>query len=502
MVRKLPKTFQMGFSTDCNQSYASQVGGLELKMVEKKEEHSYIIDQNDVANHTRIKKRSIIKGFAVAVTCGVLVTSAFLINQLKPWTIFSKEEKRIESEKNSSKSIEESDDENIIELYTNEENAALAAAAPVVKPLSPTAAGTCVAVQYDFINDYLYIKPGGSGSTKLYFSQDKMKTWERIMNGNGLIDLSIFLKTSDNIIYVKGNLDKNIVAITLPKEEKDLKVTYYVDKGIGKLKVENQKGLLEYRKGTNGDWRDYAGYLDLTSFEITGYTLQFRMKATANERAGKIVSVKVPKRQAPPRVKVDYSRMEISGLKAGSTLYYKTGESNPRTFAPADSKVKTLSLYDLLFNQSIAPNSQRLPAGSIEFQTAADEKKIASAIVLVEFEEQPLAPEGKIVLDKTTVTFPDATKTLTYEYTVLHASEKLELSAAKWTKVSSNKPFEIKKVGKASPAPGDIIYYRLSSTTHKETKVVTPASMYSKVIITIVPAIPTPSPKPASGAKN
>ena len=459
-------------------------------MEERKEEYSYIIERNEAADHRKSKKRFLIKGLAITATCGLLVAGAFVIRQLKPWTVFSMEEvtETVETEKIAERAVtEESEDEYVRDLHTVEDKAALAASMPVIKPLSPTATGTSVNVQYDFINDYLYIKPGASNSTKLYFSQDKMKTWERITNSFGLIDLAVFLKTSDNTIYVKGNLDKNIVTITLPKEEKDLKVTYYVENGVGRLKVENQKRPLEYRKGTYGDWKDFPGYLDLTSFEITGYTLQFRMKASVNERAGKVVSVKIPKRQTPPRIRVDYSRMEISGLKAGSTLYYKTGESNPRMFAPVDTKVKTLSLYDLLFTQAVAPNSQRLPAGSIEFQTAATDKKVASAIVLVEFEEQPLAPEGKILVDKTTVTFPEATKTVPYEYTVLHASEKLELSDAKWTKVTSNKPFEIKKVGKASPAPGDIIYYRLSSTTNKETKVITPASMYSKAIITIVP---------------
>lgn len=442
-------------------------------MKEKKEEYSYIVNRKKESKH----HGNLRKAIAILSTVSVLAGAFLLIDQLSPWTAFSKED---------TESVDKAEVESIREISLLDNKITVPAATTTIEQI--TNDGTAVKVIVNYKNEQIYVSTGPGSSTKFYFSQDKMKTWERTP---GVIDLSIFLKTSDNTIYFKGDRDKAIVAVTLPKEDKDLKVSYYVVQNgtgsYGGLKLENATREVEYRKGTYGQWTKYTGYLDLSSYEITGYTLQFRLMATDFERAGRVVSVKIPKRQAPPKIRVDYSKMEISGLKAGSTLYYKNGESNPRLFAPQDSKVKTISLYDLLFSQSVTPNTQPFQATSIEFQTASTDKKAASSIVLVEFQAQPNAPSGKILVDKTTVTFPEATKTIPYEYVVLHLGEKLDLTEVKWTKVTSNKPFEIKKVGKATPAPGDVIYYRLASTTDKETKVVTPASLYANVPITAVP---------------
>ncbi len=445
------------------------------KMKDKKEEYSYMIDRYKESGFKRRARKAI----TLILTFCLLFGAIHLIDHA-PWIVFSKEE------------IDPVDETKIEtnKIYsTLDTNSVVPAALTNIETI--TNDGTAVKVQVDYWNEKIYVSPGPSSSTKFYFSQDKMKTWERV---TGNIDLTIFLKTSDNTIYFKGNLDKAIVAVTLPKEDKNLKVSYYVEQNgansYGRLKFENQTRPIEYRKGTYGDWKDtLSDITDLSSYEITGYTLQFRLKATNAERAGKVVSVKIPKRQTPPKIKVDYSKLEISGLKAGQTIYYKNGESQPTIFAPADSKVKTISLYDLLFNQPVTPNTVRLPAATIEFQTAGTDKKVASSIIAIEFQEQPLAPTGKITVDKTTVTFPEATKTTPYEYVVLHQGENLDLSNVKWTKVTTSKSFEIKKVGKATPAPGDVIYYRLASTTNKDTKIVTPASMYAQAYITIVPII-------------
>ncbi|WP_312372507.1 hypothetical protein [Lachnoclostridium sp.] len=446
-------------------------------MKEIKEEYSYIVRRNKESKHrSRVKK-----AITIFTTLSLLVGSFLMFDQLAPQIAFSKEEDTESVDQAKVKSVRE------ISLLDNKA-VTVPAAEPNIKPISE---GTMVNITLDYASEKITIKPVSQSNTKLYFSQDKMKTWEKI-NGSS-IDLSIFLKTSDNTIYFKGDVDKAIAAVTLPKENKDLKVTYYVEQNAtgshGRLKYENTAlRPIEFRKGANGGWdSDLSKISDLSSFEITGYTLQFRLKATAAERAGKIVSVKIPKRQAPPKITVDYSKMEVSGLKAGSTVYYKNGSSTPTPFAPADSKVKTLSLYELLYTLPTTPNNAPLPAGSIEFQTAGTDKKVASSTVVVEFQAQPGFPTGIVTLDKTTLTFAEATKTTPYEYVVLHQGENLDLSKVKWTKVTTNKPFEIKKVGKAIPAPNDVIYYRLASTTNKETKVVTPASMYLTKKIDVVP---------------
>ncbi|HCL01121.1 MAG TPA: hypothetical protein DHW61_01685 [Lachnoclostridium phytofermentans] len=440
-------------------------------MKEIKEEYSYIVRRNKESKHRgRVKK-----AITIFTTLSLLVGSFLMFDQLAPQIAFSKEEDTESVDQAKVKSVRE------ISLFDSIEVTVPAAELTTVKPL--TNDGTMVNVRVDYTTEKLFVS--SSNSSKFYFSQDKMKTWERISDTsltNG-IDVSIFLKTSDSIIYFKGNNDKAIAVVTLPKEDKDFKVSYYVDKGVGKLKFENQTRPVEYRKGPNGKWDDCDSNLVLSSYEITGYTLQFRLKAIPAFRAGKIVNVKIPKREAPPKITVDYSKMEVSGLKAGSTYYYNN-KGELKLFAPADAKVKTLSLYNLL---STTPNTQ-FTAASVEFYTAGTDKKVASSTIVVEIQGQPQAPTGNVfALDKTTVTFPQATKTTPYEYVVLHQGENLDLSKVKWTKVTTNKSFEIKKVGKATPAPGDVIYYRLASTINKETKVVTPASVYVFTPITNVP---------------
>ncbi len=354
-------------------------------------------------------------------------------------------------------------------------------------PTVTVSSGTSVVVMLNYMNETIKVSKGAGDSTKLYFSQDKKKTWNLIEDSYGEMDLAIFMKTSDNMIYFKGDKDLAIVEIEIPKEDKNLKVSYYVENGKGKLKFENRTRALQYRKGTNGEWKDYITDLDLSDFEITGYTLQFREKATVTMRASKVVSVKIPKRQSTPSIKVDYSDFTLNGLKPEVTQYRLSGSLEWITFNPTDSKNKSLSLVELLLPKNTEQNTLPIPARSIEFRTLGNEKKVSSGVLVVEINAQPLAPDvSNIKLSGTTLSFKDASKTRPYEYLVVHAGDTIDYKTAKWEKVTSSKDLVIKKIGTATPIPGDIIYCRLASTTDKDTKVATLASMYVKIPITSI----------------
>ena len=348
--------------------------------------------------------------------------------------------------------------------------------------------GTQVVVLCDYLNETITVSKGPRESTKFYFSQDKKKTWQLIDHPNGKMDLAIFMKTSDNIIYFKGNKDESPVEVKIPKEEKNLKVTYYVENNQGKLKLENTSSnqSVQYRKGKDGQWIDYTG-LDLRDYEITGFTLQFRTRASVTQRAGKIVSVKIPKRPNPPSIKVDYSKFCISGLKPGVTQYRLAGSGQWLEFNPTDKKVKTLSLSELLLPKDTPQNFKPIPAGKIEFITKATDKKVASGVLTVDTVLQPSEPDGsKVTLVGTSLTFTDASKDKVYEYILAHEGDKIDLATAKWKKVSNSKTIIIKKVGTADPIPKDVVYYRLAPVKDKVTKQETPASMYGKKVITAV----------------
>ena len=357
-----------------------------------------------------------------------------------------------------------------------------------IEPLSEhmrAVSGVCVDV--DYINESIHVTKGPQNSTKFYYSQDKKKTWELIENPNGILDLAVFMKSSDNILYFKGDKDEEIVELKIPKEDNSLKVSYYVENGVGKLKFVNNFGSLQYRKGTNGNWKTYITDLDLRDYEINGYTLQFRVMATTGKRAGRIVNVRIPRRQSAPTIKVDYSKFILTGFRNGTTQYRIAGSNNWITFVPVDTKTNYLDLQTLLLPKGTAQNTLPIPAAAIEVRNVANKNKVGSGIKLIDIHLQPTAPVTALVtLDGNKLTFTDASRYKPYEYFVLHAGEAINLKTAKWKKVTTNKPIEIKKVGTASPVPGDVIYFRTASIMDAKTKIVTPASMYTSITITAI----------------
>lgn len=349
-----------------------------------------------------------------------------------------------------------------------------------------------VTVNVNYKTELITISKGSKNSSKFYISTDKQKSWQLLENKKGepksTIDLCMFLKTSATTLYFKGDKDITPVEVEIPKEDNSLKVTYFIQNNMGTLKFENVSTSLEYRRGTNGQWKTYyQSELDLSDYEVTGYTLQFRTMASETKRAGKIINVKIPKRQNPPSVKVDYGKFVISGLKQGTTQYRLAGSTQWITFNPQDKKVKTLNLAELLLPKDTAANLYPIPAGAIEFRNLGTEKKISSGTIVVQTEAQLTPTDAtKVQLVGTTLQFTDASKDKPYEYIVMHVGESPDLATAKWKKVSNAKPITIKKVDKALPVPGDIVYYRLALVKNTKTKEITPASMYSKITITSV----------------
>jgi hypothetical protein len=211
-------------------------------------------------------------------------------------------------------------------------------------------------------------------------------------------------------------------------------------------------------------------------YEIKGATLQFRSVATTDIRAGKVITVKIPKRPAPPSVKVDGSKLLISGIKANETQYYDP--TMGWRYIATDKKVKTISLYDLAKITSPS-SSTRLLAGSYEFRNYVPDKKAISGAKLLEVPEQPICPTS-IKIEGSTVTITDDAKRA-YEYCKLASMNLYNISTMKWTSIQANKP---KIIPKASVQ--DVIFVRLKSTVDKQTKVVTPASTCMVLTVTSI----------------
>ncbi len=332
--------------------------------------------------------------------------------------------------------------------------------------LATSTTGTMVNVFVDYADETARVTAGPGGSNKFYISIDKQKTWQDVYS-DGVVDISTLFSTKAVDIYFKGNRDTAVKTVTLMAEPNNVKAAYVIKNGIGTISYSVSGGAIEYRKGTNGHWRTPPANFLTYMYEIKGATLQFRSAANTATRAGKIITVKIPKRPAPPSLKVDGSKLLISGIKANETQYFNP-DKGMWEFVTTNTKDKTVSLYTLTKTNAIANTA--MPAGAYEFRVYSGDKKVVSGVRLIEVPAQPTSPaQESVKLEGLTLTITDTVKR-SYEYSILSSTGTFNPATMKWTTISPNRPTIIKKA-----YTNDRIFVRLKSTTDKM-KVVTPAS--------------------------
>lgn len=333
-----------------------------------------------------------------------------------------------------------------------------------------------VQVTLDYMNETVAVSPGTNNSTKFYLSKNNQKTWE-LIEPNGPISISSLLSSKIVSLYFKGNKDTDPVELQLQAADASLTAQYKVVSGVGQIQVTGSSLPVEYRKGKDGQWEPFTGNsIETASYEMLGTTLYFRSKATAQVRAGKIVTVKIPKRPTAPAVKLDGGTLSFKGLKVGQTQY-RTGDSLIWVdFNSAESKVKTLDL------KSIIDISQWKTAITVEFRNKATDKKVASSVKVIEILPQAMAP-ANVKLEGTTLTAIDTIKNIKYEYTIVAVGQTFDMNTAKWVSFTSAKPAVVKRA-----VVGDKILVRLKATTEPISKNVIPASAYREMLVVNVTA--------------
>jgi len=336
--------------------------------------------------------------------------------------------------------------------------------------------GSSVSFQIDYVNETVTILPGPGASTKFYISVDMGKNWE-LLDSN-VVDISTILAKKPVILIVKGNRDTNPVSIPLKGEDSSLKVTYSIASGVGKITYTSTLPV-EYRKGANGPWKSASNLMTTGIYELRGATLFFRTAAVAAEaRAGKPVTVKIPKRPAAPSVKVDGGKFMITGIKGGQTQY-RVGDSVEWLTVPNVTTIKSLNISALLAPTATGTN-QPIPAGTIEFRSMGSDKKLHSAVKIIGIAPQASAPET-IAVSGTSITVTDTDLKRNYEYTVVKNGATLNLNTAKWTSFTAKNSVVVK-----GAIVGDKILVRLKSTTDSTTKQVILASTYKEFPVTTV----------------
>jgi len=347
----------------------------------------------------------------------------------------------------------------------------------IQKDFTSSAAEGQVGVQINYLEEVANITPGSGLSTKYYMSTDGKKTWEYI-DTYGIVDISALLKAKETTIYFKGNKDITPLSVTLLPEDKSFQASYKIIGGEGKISFSGATLPVEYRKGANGQWKAATDLMPTALYEMKGATLYFRTTATAMKRAGSMVTIKIAKRATAPSVKLDGSKLYITGFLSGVTQYRVGDSSAWIMFITTDPKIKSMDLKSLL--GASLPINTPIPAGVIEVRTIATEKKVASAVKVIEVPLQQSVPDT-IQLNGTTITITDTDTSKKYEYAKIDKTTIFDMKTAKWTAIPTSKVVVVKKT-----FVGDKILVRLKSATDATSKMVIPASTYKEFIVATI----------------
>lgn len=333
-------------------------------------------------------------------------------------------------------------------------------------------AASQVIVTADYTDETITVAAGGGQSTKFYFSTDNMKSWDQIEAGK--MDISTLMSTRDVIIYFKGNKDTVPFGFTIPAEDKTLKPVYSVINGTGCIQF-TSTSQVQYRKG-NGSWINVTSPFYTAMYESRGATLYFRTAPTVSTRAGKIINVRVPKRPNAPSVRLDTSKLYLSGMKSGVTQYRVNDNTVWLTYT-SSGNINYLDLTTML-GGSLLTNTP-IPAGVVEFRTPGDNKKTASAVKVIEVAAQTAIIQSMVTLNGSSLTISEPDKKKYYEYTVVSQGSTLDVAKAKWTSVSPGRTVIVPRVN-----VGDKLLVRVKSYTDSTTKQLVLPSTYVAMQIT------------------
>jgi hypothetical protein len=349
--------------------------------------------------------------------------------------------------------------------------------------------GNTVAVQaasltytIDYTTETLIVTPSvGGQNSKIYMSSDNMKTWDIIdlntSTNTYKIDISTLLSTKAVTIYFKGNKDTDIVQITIPVQNISFKPVYTIVAGVGSI-VFTSATSVQYRNGANGTWTTVTSPMNTQMYEIKGASLYFRIAPTTGTRAGKVVTVKVPKKPTAPAVKLDASKLIFTGIKTGETLY-RTGDDTIWTKVTSATGA-AISVTSLLTHTDIS-NTTAISAGTIEFMTPGTDKKLGSAVKVIQIPQQLKLAEEVVSITGSSISIVDTDTKKAYEYTVVTQGKNLDYTKAKWTQITSKNSVKVPKV-----SIGDKILVRLKSTIVKDTGLVNlPSTFVERTVNTL-----------------
>lgn len=335
-------------------------------------------------------------------------------------------------------------------------------------------AGTMVIVTTDYTTETVNVQPGPGVSNKFYMSTDNQKTWEVIPQG--ILDISSLLSPKKVTIYFKGNKDTYPFPLEISEMNSALKAVYGVVNGVGSITLTPATGI-QYRNGANGNWSPATSGMLTAMYEVRGASLSFRIAPTAAVRAGKIVTVRIPKRPTAPSVRLDPGKLSISGIKAGKIKYLNKDGFWTDFLVGTPS---TISITKLLSNTDLT-NTVAITGGTLEFYTPGTGKKLDSAVRVIEIPNQITLEDSKATLVGTTLSIVDSDQSKQYEYTVVDQGKSLDYQKASWSSITSKKSVIVSRA-----SIGSNILVRLKSTTDRTSgKVSLPSTYITRIVSSI-----------------
>lgn len=346
----------------------------------------------------------------------------------------------------------------------------------------------------------LWLVVDAKDNTAVYYSDKAQKTWtEAIQDEDGkyYIDISWLKNTSAVEITLKGDLNEEVVSISIAARESKFKVKF--DKVSGTLSftsLPEEAQTLEWRKATSYEWHtatiedakdaDSEFGQELEKLRIAGASIYVRLPQTAGQlnddgtfdagkRQSKEVKVSITKRATAPTVKINGTKLQLNTTTA---MEYSL-----------DCGVTWIKASKNMAIETVAPEA--LGAGAkdvaVWFRKAATAKAGYSKTFVLEIPAQRVQPtvsaggtaevsyeskDGKFYL-----TFSQASKTSPYEYTVVKSGNTLDMTKASWKAVTSAKTISVS--AKTAPA-GSTIYVRkkmVSQTTTTDLQLASAAAV-------------------------
>lgn len=390
-----------------------------------------------------------------------------------------------------------------------------------------TAAETSVTIHsVVYSEESLYVYNGSN--TKLFFATevDAAKgNWD-VMNVDPaplnytVIDLSWLSPNVDNIIMVKGDVDKTPKRVIIKEDPRKLEIAinYANINSLSPtstiatlLNVMSTEGNaeepidyadLQWKKGTGGDWQDSATLTvaKLEKYLIKGTYLYFRIEAkndtsgnpdgTQGRRYSSEVALKIAKKSSPMVVGIDgeeftadikygkeYRVTAIDGTELSSAPWIKVTDRSVKslTLSKVLNKTVTIAGVTSLIDGTIADKA--FPAMDIEIRDYATNKSAASKITEISLPAQrkligiiseasvpasTTVPDPNVYINyngtKTmNITIPTASSELPYEYCIIKPDDIFEMDRATWSSIT--KPTEVKVLA-SKAVDGGTLYVR------------------------------------------